>query len=340
MIPEQITQIVKDKSLPFPTKGIKLIETHISWVLLTDQYAYKIKKPLKLSFLNFSTMARRKHFCELEVQLNKRLAPEMYLGILPVYKREGDCFIGESNGTLVDYAVWMRRFDEGLQLDVLLQKGGVVENDIISLAEMIASFHQQANKFTDAEDWKELYSEFEDLCSVLPRLEKIIGHSEAGQIKKITNAVKDMLCNLGPRIESRKKSGFVLDGHGDLHCRNIFMTNPPVVFDCIEFSDELRTLDVLSEIGFLCMDLERLGRPDLSDVFNREYQRRFSCLMNEEDQKLLLFYKMYRANVRMKVEALALPDAPNGNGKARTIADSVRSYYRLFESYAAELGLA
>lgn len=333
----EITQLIGQYAARHPGDRPELVETHISWVLLARSEVFKIKKPLKLSFLDFSTLEGRKHFCEQEVVLNRRLAPDMYLGVIPI--REGGVMDtqGSRQGPVVEYAVWMRRIDESRQLDRLLEQGGVTPADMVGLARMLADFHRQARVVARAEDWQELYREFEDLRTVMPVLESCLGAGARDRVAWVLDKTKSFLENLDARIEARKKAGFVRDGHGDLHCRNIFMTHPPVIFDCIEFSEELRTLDVLSEIGFLCMDLERLGREDLSEAFSREYQRHFRCVENDEDRSLLLFYKMYRANVRMKVTALAMGPKPLDAKMGSEALDQLQGYYRMFEAYALSL---
>lgn len=337
MTRQQIIRLAEDYAARHKGSPPELVETHISWVLLAENEVFKIKKPLKFSFLDFSTPERRKHFCEREVELNRRLAPGMYRGVAVIRERGGQFVIGGTEGQGVDYAVWMYRMDEARQLDRLLEQGGVTPADMGGLARMLASFHQEAEAVAEAEDWKELYREFDDLRSVLPVLESCLGTRAGKRMTEVLGETEGFLKNLDARIEWRKEAGFVRDGHGDLHCRNIFMTHPPVIFDCIEFSDELRTLDVLSEIGFLCMDLERYGRNDLSEAFLREYLKNFRCVENEADRRLLLFYKMYRANVRMKVTALALgADVRDGEPGPQAL-DQLQSYYRLFEAYALSL---
>ena len=340
MTPLQISGLLDQYEARHPGDRPELVETHISWVLMARNEVFKIKKPLQFTFLDFSTLEKRKHFCEQEVVLNRRLAPEMYLGVVPIREGEGLDTQGNGQGPVVEYAVWMRRMDETSQLDRLLEQGGVAPADMVGLARMVAAFHRQAEVVADAEDWLEIYREFEDLRSVLPVLESCLGAGARDVVDWALDASKPFLKGLKGRIEARKSAGFVRDGHGDLHCRNIFMTRPPVIFDCIEFSDELRTLDVLSEIGFLCMDLERLGREDLSEAFNREYQQHFPCIENNADRQLLLFYKMYRANVRTKVTALALGPGLEEGGPDIEALGQLQGYYRLFEAYAKNLFLS
>ncbi len=139
------------------------------------------------------------------------------------------------------------------------------------------------------------------------------------------------------RIEERKAAGFVIDGHGDLHCRNIFMLDPPVIFDCIEFSEELRTLDMLNETAFLCMDLERFGRRDLASEFMYTYNAATGVIECNADQQLFLYYKMYRANVRMKVHSLHLLEAEGKEESMEKELELVRRYFELFGQYFNEL---
>ena len=155
MTRDQVNYIIDNKTFPYPTDGIKLIETHISWVILTDQYVYKIKKPIEFSFLNFSTLEKRKEYCEKEVKLNKRLVPEMYLEVLPIKKSNGKYHILDNQGTIIDYAVLMRRMDETKQLDLLLDHGTVKVASIIKLADVLVSFHQEAVIVPEGEDWRD-----------------------------------------------------------------------------------------------------------------------------------------------------------------------------------------
>jgi aminoglycoside phosphotransferase family enzyme len=336
----QVLDIIQQKALPHPSDELRLIETHISWVLLGDAHVYKIKKPLNLSFLDFSDLEKRRVNCHREVLLNRRLASDMYLGVLPVRLTDHGCQIGEGDGEIIDYAVHMQRMDETRQLDVLLESGEVSAPSIAELARILSNFHKSAPIISQAEDWEEIFEEFRDLQSVTKTLSDVLGKADGDRMRMVIGNCWKFLRSHGKRIDRRKAMGFVKDGHGDLHCRNILLTRPPVVFDCIEFSEELRTLDVLSEIGFLCMDLERYGRSDLSDVFRQTYEREYPCMEDAADRRLFTFYKMYRANVRMKVDTLALEQDASASFEADApFVYRLKGYSNVFFMYARELGL-
>lgn len=335
MTRQQILGLVDGYEAQHPGDRPVLVETHISWVLLARQEVFKVKKPLHLSFLDFSTLEKRKYYCQQEVELNRRLAPDMYRGVVEIREHRGKFRINSPEGDLADHAVWMYRMDETRQLDRLLEKGGVTPGEMEELARILARFHHRTVQVNQAEDWLDLYREFEDLSSVIRVLGACLGRQAVGRIAHVQGRTRVLLESLKDRIEARKAAGFVRDGHGDLHCRNIFLTQPPVIFDCIEFSEELRTLDVLSEIGFLCMDLERFGRGELADAFLQEYLEHYPCVENEADRLLLVFYKMYRANVRMKVTALAVNPAA-GLPDPGLVA-SLEGYFEVFDRYAHQL---
>ena len=335
MTRQQVIGLADGYEAQHPGNRPDLVETHISWVLLARDEVFKIKKPLHFSFLDFSTLEKRRYYCEQEVELNRRLAPDMYRGVVDIRKHEGQCLLNGSKGSIIDYAVWMNRMDETRQLDRLLERGEVSPGEMEELARLVADFHRGAPVVTRAEDWLDLYREFEDLNSVLPVLALCLGREAVERITRIQGLTRVFLESQKSRIEARKAAGFVRDGHGDLHCRNILMTRPPVIFDCIEFSEELRTLGVVSEIGLLCMDFERFGRDDLSGAFAGEYLRHFHGVENHADRLLFDFYKMYRANVRMKVTALAINPAA-GQPDPGLVA-TLQSYFKLFDRYAVRL---
>ena len=304
MTATDIHSIITKKAFTYPTRECRLIETHISWVILTDAYVYKIKKPLQLSFLDFSTLASRKENCEREVHLNQRLAPEMYLTVLPIRKTNTQIVIGEGEGKIIDYAVLMKRMDESRQMDILLEKGIVLHQQITQLADKIADFHLKAVVIEEGEEWEELHEEFADISSVQKFLSEQFGTRANRLVEEMISYSYRFLSSKTNHIIERNQKGYIIDGHGDLHCRNIFLLDHPVIFDCIEFSDDFRYLDMLSEVAFLYVDLLRFGRDDLADHFCQEYFAKVRCIENEEDMQVFDYYKLYRANVMTKVNAI------------------------------------
>ncbi|MEJ2584802.1 MAG: hypothetical protein P8Z38_07085 [Robiginitalea sp.] len=337
MTEKEIHRIIDSKAVPYPTAEISLIETHISWVLLTDAYVYKFKKPLTFSFLDFSTLEKRRLACEQEVSLNRRLAPEMYLGVLPVISEEGQMRIDGPPGHVVDYVVWMRRMDESRQMDMLMEKGKVEIADVAGLATVLAAFHRTARKVPGGASCDELLEEFTDIRSVIPFVEEHFGEKSAFLLEEVNQWVQGFLWEARGRIQERDRQGYVIDGHGDLHCRNVFLLTPPVIFDCIEFNGDLRSLDMLNEIAFLCMDLERYGRTDLARAFTRNYLAENPIMETATDRKLFVFYKMYRANVRIKVSCIHQMEETGPEAEQKKEQDLISQYLTLYLGYYREL---
>ncbi len=334
---QQIQQLVDQKTLPDQPHSVKLVETHISWVLITPTHAYKIKKPLTFSFLDFSTLDKRRHFCREEFELNSRLAPDMYLGVLPVREKDGQPFIGKQEGTIIDYAVHMKRMDDSRQMDKLLRQGKVNKEDLTKIADQLALFHQQTKKAEGKEDVSEIHNKFADIESVAAFMGRHFEEEAERFIKALVRFSKTFTDQHQKRFEERFREGFVVDGHGDLHSRNIFLLEEPVIFDCIEFSEEFRTLDVLSDIGFFCMDLDYYGRSDLGRHFLSAYLARNACMPQKEDQQIFHYYKMYRANVRLKVNALAGIQQEEGEGVTEDLKEEIGVYYRLLKDYLIQV---
>jgi aminoglycoside phosphotransferase family enzyme len=303
-----------------------LKETHISWVILTEQYAWKIKKPLQLSFLDFSTLEKRKYYCQREVELNKRLADGMYIKSCPIFKKDDLFSLTGEEINILDYIVLMKRMDTAREMDRLLENNQVSTQDIEKLAGQIAAFHQKAVIVQEPFDLQGLQQKFADIETVREIIGEHLGRP-AGQL--ITEAIKksgEFLNEHRMLFEKRVSGGFIRDVHGDLHAANVFLTEEPVVFDCIEFNDQLRRIDVLDEVAFLCMDLEAYDRKDLAELFYRQYSQRFPMLLTEESNMLFQYYKYYRANIRAKVSAIKI--------KVNSGSDQrLRRYIRLIEKY-------
>lgn len=337
----EIHNLIRYRDFPFPTETLKFVETHISWLLLTDAYVYKLKKPIRYSFLDFSTTERRRYYCEREVALNRRLTQDMYLGVLPVVRLEDHLAICQSGADTalevpVDYTVLMRRMDESRQMDILLDAGKVNEEHLRKIAFQLADFHNRTEVIPAGNSPEQLLAEFRDLGSVAETVEKLLGAEALKVVQSALEFACQFLERYRGRIEERNRRGFVIDGHGDLHSKNIFLLEEPVIFDCIEFNDAFRRLDLLSEIGFFCMDLDAHGFPGLADTFLRYYLPLVNCMENETDRRLFLYYKLYRANVRLKVNCLRARQPAEG-ADINAIHTAVRDYYGLFTSYLKAL---
>jgi aminoglycoside phosphotransferase family enzyme len=283
------------------------------------------------SFLDFSTLQKRQYYCHREVELNKRLAPQVYIDVWPVRKTLSSIKLGGESGSIVDYAVRMRKLDGNQQMDVLLRRNAVTSHSLSALASMIAEFHKSAAIISDT-DGLSIQVKFNDLAMERDFLKETLGVDCINWINDTIRASDEFIDKYKLVIKRRVQSGFFRDGHGDLHARNIFLQPEPVIFDCIEFNDEYRQIDVLNEVAFLCMDLDNFERQDLSDQFIHIYNQFFPSMITEDDRKLFMYYKCYRANVRAKVNSLRAQSASDAEVRKKCLAETQR-YLRLMRSY-------
>jgi aminoglycoside phosphotransferase family enzyme len=331
MTPQEVRTLITPGRLP--SKGpVQWIETHANWVLLTPEFAYKIKRPVHFSFMDYSTLERRQHFCEQEVALNSRFSKDVYLGVLPVRETETGFQIGQDEGTIVDYAVHMRRLDNKRQMSVLMDKNEVSAQQVQAIAQQVAAFHQTAEVISAPMEASILFDIFADIEHVFPwALDHLEDKEAIVEMQSNTTATRFLLQNLQPRLQERISAGWVVDGHGDLHTGNIFLLDQPVLFDCIEFNDGFRRLDVLDEIAFLCMDLDSYGAESLKQAFLKAYFDSYPCAPDPLDQPLFWYYQAYRANVRFKVTALRAMQAEGT--PASVDFEEMAIYARLFNAY-------
>jgi hypothetical protein len=331
-----IRQIIENRNFPGKNAGTVLEETHASWVILTPEFAYKIKKPLRYTFLDFSTLEKRRTICEREVELNRRLTEGIYIGVVPIREFDGKLQVEGTRGQAVEYAVKMKRLDNSRQMNLLLEKNEVTHRHLHQLAEKLAAFHARAEKVAQTPDIQAMQTDFADLSGVAGFLSEQLGESAAELVSRSVAWSAAFLASHEARLLERHRLGFVIDGHGDLHSKNIFLLDVPVIFDCIEFSDHFRQSDVLNELAFFCMDLDAFDRQDLASVFLQYYLALHPCMSNEEDRGIFDYFKLYRANVRLKVNALkAMQAGDEDELKKRT--GLVISYFDLFGSYFEKL---
>lgn len=327
-----VQKLIQDN--PYILPEAEVVETHISWVILTKKFAYKLKKPLVFSFLDFSTLDKRKFYCEREVKLNRRLTSGIYLDVVPILQTADQLLTlkDEEEGKVIEYAVKMKRLDSERQMNLLLEQDLVNHDHMDQLAEKLANFHMSTDAVMAHPNLKNMQEDFADLLRVATFIEKHWGADAALLLHKGEELSKEVLGTLQSRIYERHLEGFTIDGHGDLHTKNIFLLDQPVIFDCIEFNDHLRKLDVLNELAFLCMDLDSFGKTELSDYLFEAYNQRYNCLNNGLDEKLFEYYKWYRANVRLKInafKAMQMGDGPDLDKQLKI----VKRFLDLFEEY-------
>ncbi|MEP6796470.1 MAG: hypothetical protein ABJB16_19230 [Saprospiraceae bacterium] len=313
----------------------KLVETHISYVILGSSFAYKFKKAIHYSFLDFSTLGKRKYFCERELMLNNRLTKGMYLKVVTVRQVKTEISIDGNDGKIIDYAIKMKRMQDAKQMHLMLDKKQVTLQHIKSLAVMIRKFHDRTEVIHGRFIQDHFSSRFNDILSVSDLVKKALGVEQVKTIERAMRISDQFLTNHHDLFIKRFESGYIRDCHGDLHSRNIFLYAKPVIFDCIEFNDEFRQIDVLDELAFFCMDLEAEGFYKLSKAFTDYYFMKAKKEFGKREHLLFTYYKCYRANVRAKVNALRAMTVDVTMQKKNL--DDVEKYLALMNSYLVDL---
>jgi len=305
------------------SEPIRVAETHISWVVLTGEFAYKIKKPIKLSFLDYSTLERRHRLCEEELRLNRRLAPELYLGVSAIGGTPGSPRI-DGTGTPLEYAVRMRQFSPADELSALLEARSVTPDDAAALGAGIARFHAAAAPAPDGSAFGRAETAHRvtlDNFSELNALPEADGW--ASQLSALESRISSLHRELRPLMDERYQRGRVRECHGDLHCGNVVRWSGALTpFDGIEFEPALRFIDVINDIAFLTMDLAERGHVDLRRAVLQAWA---DTSGDWTGLPLLPYYEAYRALVRAKVDALrALQLEAGSPARAAAVADCRR----------------
>ncbi len=317
-----IAALLRPSAYPHATGQLKLLETHISWVILTGQYAYKIKKPVDFGFVDFSSLSRRRFFCEEEVRLNRRLAPDLYLGVVPLVGTDDEAQIG-GQGTPIEYAVKMRQFRQDHLFESLLARGALQETHIEAIAEQIAAFHAATPRADPDDPWgtaETIHAAIEENLRHL--LHSANTPQERLALGRLQEWNEQQWARLRDLFDERRRTGFVRECHGDLHLGNLVLIDEvPTAFDCIEFNENLRWIDVVSEIAFLCMDLEVKGAKSLAYRFLNRYE---AICGDYSGLRLWDFYRLYRAMVRAKVAGLTLQHTSNPDQQAILRRDGQR----------------
>lgn len=284
-----------------PVDTIRLIETHISWILLTGSYAYKIKKPVDFGFLDFSDLEKRRHYCHEELRLNRRYAPQIYLDVVEIRGSESAPVIG-GDGDVIEYAVKMREFSQDCLLSAYASRGELAADMVDAIAEQVSRIHAESDRAEPSSDYgcakqAQHWSE-ENLVHIARAIPAQFLPNSYFELKRWYRENEDLLTV----IDRRRADGHVRECHGDLHLGNMASIDGEVtLFDCIEFNPELRWIDSISEVAFVAMDLNARGYPRFCWRFLNRYFERSG---DYDGIRLLRYYFVYRALVRAKVEAL------------------------------------
>ncbi len=312
---------------PRPTR-VDLVTTHISWVFLTEHEVWKVKRPVDYGFVDYSTPDRRRHYCLEEVRLNERLAPGVYRGVVPIrLGPDGPTLTGD--GPIVDYAVRMRRLPDSASLEARLRLGALTHEQLWAVAATLTSFYAAAAARPDFASATVIRA---TIAQNLEEARPFIGRLVSAQtFDAVRTWQLGFLEREAARFEARAAQGRVRDGHGDLRLEHVYLDDSTVlVIDCVEFSERFRTCDVTADAGFLAMELDARGRPDLAGSF----LGRFALEANDYDlYDVVDFYLVYRAWVRAKVAALLAVDASTPPDKAARKAGEARALFALAEGY-------
>ncbi len=315
---DRLIERLQDSALyDHPVTGFELIETHISWVLLTGPKAYKLKKPLRFPFLDFSSLERRREACQDELRLNRRFAPGIYESVLPVIEdRDGRLRLG-GEGRVIEYLLRMRQFEQSDMLDALADLGELGAPMVDELAEVLAQAHDRAPRLAGADKAPRGRAEevrgwvdenFETLAPLLDR------DGDRRRLARLSEWTKSEQSCVAPTIDARRAAGLVRECHGDLHLGNIVrFEGRPTPFDCIEFNPALRWLDPMNDLAFLMMDLRDRGLLGLAWRLANRYLQRCG---DYDGLAVLRYYGVYRALVRAKVAALRLEQTEGERSEA------------------------
>jgi aminoglycoside phosphotransferase family enzyme len=328
-----VEAMLNPQTYPEETGKIELIQTHISFVFLTLHYVYKVKKPVNFGFLDFSTLEKRRLNCEKELELNRRLCPEIYLEVVPINQSKTIKIKG--SGETVEYALKMKRLPQECIMTQLIQKGKIDKKIIDEIAAIVAKFHSYAQmnaKISEFGGPKVIKTNWDENFSQTTKyINQTTSKTDFDFIQAKINA---FMAKNKALFESRIANKRIRDCHGDLHSGNIFVTPKICIFDAIEFNDRFRYSDVASDVAFLAMDLDYQKRSDLSDYFIAQY---IAYSKDAEVKQLLAFYKCYRAYVRGKVISFRLDDPHIKADEKSSAINEAKGYFQLATEYAKSL---
>ncbi|MBS3801270.1 MAG: AAA family ATPase [Candidatus Thermoplasmatota archaeon] len=318
--------------------NIQLIQTHISYVVLTESCAYKIKKPVDFGFLDFSTLEKRKHFCHEELRLNARLCPDLYKEVIMFTKKDDGKLEINGTGPIVEYAVKMKQFPQKNIMTQLLKEHKISKDHIDDLVDALVSFYKESPSTEEIASYGSIdavkQNIDENFEQTKNKIDITISNDEFHHIKQANEL---FFKNKKDLLNHRKKNGFIKSCHGDLHSGNIVLFNDSLcVFDCIEFNKRFRYIDVASDIGFFAMDLDIQNHPFLSSYLITQYIKKSNDTSLLE---VLNLYKSYRAYVRGKVLGIQLDDPHIEKQKKQELIKQISPYFSLSSYYASLMNI-
>jgi aminoglycoside phosphotransferase family enzyme/predicted kinase len=327
-----IRQLSHPSAYPHPVAAVEIHQTHISAVFLAGRYAYKVKKPLDLGFLDFTTLARRRHFCEEEVRLNRRLAPDVYLGVVPITASGAGLRVAGA-GEPVEWAVQMRRLPADHTLRARLAAGEDLVPALAPLGRHLARFHDHAAGEPEVAAWGRwevvAANARENYTQARPLAGRTVG---PGVLARLEARTRTLLEELRPLIEERAARGVPRDTHGDLHLDHVywFPERPPAerfaIVDCVEFNERFRHADPVADLAFLVMDLAFRDRPAWAEALADAW---FEARGDQQGRQMLRFYTAYRAAVRGKVEGFAVAEREVPGSERGRALSSARAHWLL-----------
>jgi aminoglycoside phosphotransferase family enzyme len=331
MLSSMIEDLLKPEALPDPTKRVLLVQSHISLVFVADEFVYKVKKPVNFGFLDFTSFEKRAFYCRQELNLNRRLAKDIYLGVLPIRFDGKKYSMRSRKGEIVEHAVKMKRISEERLMKSLYERGALTENHLRRLARTLATFHRHALSSPEIDAFGEPDRFRINTDENFSQIQKYTGVSVAKeQLRALEEWTDRFYRRRRELFENRIQQGKIRDCHGDLHMEHVCFLRNLSIIDCIEFNDRFRYSDTVADIAFLLMDLEYHGGKKYSAALWKLY-RKFAG--EEAVDPLLDFYKVYRAVVRGKVNSFQIDDptiSPEDKGRA---VQRARKYFTLACSY-------
>jgi len=332
-LPPLIRALLRKTAYPHPVDKVRLIQTHISYVLLAGEYVYKVKKPLDMGFLDYSTLGKRRYHCQQEVVLNSRLCSDTYLGVVPIRESAKGISVGGS-GRIVEYAVHMRRLPEERMMHRLLERGKVTPAMVRRVADRLSEFHAEAEtskKIAEYGGWAIRYAWDENI----EQWASSIGETISEEQDRILTAFGEaFFARYRKLLQSRVKKRRIRDCHSDLRSDSVCFVDGVCIMDCVEFNRRIRYVDVTRDVGFLAMDLDFRDHHELGNVFIRRYVKASGDI---EVQDLIDFYKAYNACVRGKVDGFRLSQPEVPESEKRSARKAARRYFELACQYAESL---